>query len=190
MITYPFPIRLDHMIEACGVYAAPDTTWTLPFNAENAGINRAVLSSAFGEDAGKIITVTPYLNTVLALGDYSATAGGRVILGRQYSMELELSPQLPRDDRGLPLLGMNAWVLQGFFDHSKTGDYSIIVSRPNRADLEAHFSAPDGTVANHGTTGLMIGDPASETTINITAPGPRPASLVSGMFHLTTEIQS
>lgn len=94
-----FPL-LDRRYILTGVYDGGTgyTTWTLPI--DDADMDRLVLGSAFGGDAGTIFVKGDNLNggefsydsltkAVTVIGDYSV---GTCVLGVAYDMEVTLSP--------------------------------------------------------------------------------------------------
>lgn len=177
MATWPYPVRLDHMVELCGTYSAPDTSWTLPFNAEDAGIDTIVLSSAFGSNAGVIINtgLSVSVNDVTVTGDYSA---GRVILGRAYNMDLVLTPSFIRAQSGVAVPRVDVRMQRVIARHQVGGDYQIIGSRSDRSNQGTSFTATVKTVAGDGEHKSQIRGLADDTTITFRATGPRPTTLV------------
>ena len=182
MATYPFPIRMDHMVEVCGTYSAPDTTFTLPFNPTDAGINAIVLSSAFGSEAGTVITtglsVGP--SDVVVTGDYSA---GRVMLGRTYDMELELTPPFLRLQDNNAMLRTDLRIQRVVARHQVGGDYEIVGTRSDRPTQGTAFAATDKTVDENGEHKSQVRGLADKTTITLKATGPRPTTLVQALYH-------
>ena len=182
MATYPFPIRLDHMVEVCGSYSAPDTTFTLPYNPTAAGVNAIVLSSAFGADAGTIITTGLSLGStdVVVTGDYSA---GRVMIGRTYDMELELTPPFLRLQDNNAMLRTDLRVQRVVVRHQVAGDYEIVGARDDRTSQGTTFAATAKTVDDDGEHKSQIRGLAEKTTVTLKATGPRPTTLVQALYH-------
>jgi hypothetical protein len=76
-----------------GVYAAPNTTWTLPYSCATDGSEGTI--QVVNASTGALITCTrPTATTVRAAGDYSAVA---VYAGVQYTFSHTLSPLYLRD---------------------------------------------------------------------------------------------
>lgn len=178
MTTWPYPVRLDSQVELCGVYSDPNTTWTLPFNAEDAGIDTIVLSSVFGSDAGTILNtgLTVSGTSVSVAGDYSA---GRVILGRAYDMDLQLTQPFVRDQRNLAILRHNLRLQRVIVRHLVGGDYQVIGERSDVSNQGATFTAPAKTVASEGEHKAQVRGLAEKTTLKLKASGPRPSVLTS-----------
>lgn len=182
MATYPFPVRMDHMVEVCGTYSAPDTSWTLPFNAEDAGINAIVLSSSFGADAGTVITtgLSVSVNDVTVTGDYSA---GRVMFGRTFDMEVELTPPFLRLQDNNAMLRTDLRIQRVVARHQVGGDYQIIGARDDRTTQGTSFSATAKTVEADGEHKSQVRGLAEKTTVTLKATGPRPTTLVQALYH-------
>lgn len=100
MGSFPWPPRLDRRACVTGVYNAEEawTTFTLPF--VDGTINRIVLGSDFGANAGEIITPDWIAANVLYVYDRDLSAGS-VVVGREYPASVELTrPYIRgRDDK-------------------------------------------------------------------------------------------
>lgn len=148
-----FSVRLDRKQTLTGVYAAGETTWTLPHG--DASIDTIVLGSAFGDSTGSVIQIEHDASpTTLVLdGDYSA---GPVFVGRPYSAEVELGEQVYRDSNGKPIEG-TLILLRMRSRHLNSGGYSVLVE-PIRRDIRTYEYTPfrlDGISALTDTVNIV-----------------------------------
>ena len=94
--------HLDNRVDLTGVHAAGTTTWTLTVPDEHLDV--AVLGPDFGDDAGTVVELTKVTSvSYTAAGDYSA---GDAALGREFTMNLELSRPYVRARDGAAILDM------------------------------------------------------------------------------------
>jgi len=133
---YPYTIHLDRRLELTGVYAAPNTTFTLPFPAQGSTINRAVLKTS-----GTVVDLSGATfngSTIVIAGDYSATPA---YLGRYFDFQLQLTRPFFRDNNGIPDLMVGILLNKITLAYRNSGDFSVRLDYDDaRADVTSTFT--------------------------------------------------
>lgn len=186
MATYPYPARLDWMIEACGVYADGVTTWTLPFDAEAAGIDTIVLSSAFATSAGTVITgLTVEGNAVSVDGNYGM---GVVLIGRLIPFRLVITKPFPRDRSGRAIIGAITRTQRFWVRHHLTGSYTVQLERTGYPVVTKTFSADSNGIEEDGELVIRNSGRSEGMKITITSNDPRPITIAAIRFHFISNL--
>jgi len=174
---YPWEVRLDNMQSQTGAYSAPNTTWTLA--APDTAINCAILGPAFGGEAGKVLTLTTVDAThVRCAGDYSA---GPALVGRRFTMNVQLSRPYMRDQSGATILDMVLLLNKIVLNHKNTGSYAIRVEQPARAARDYGFVPRDGSaIEAEGSHWAYIMGNSKDTIVSIRDTSPYPCIIPSG----------
>jgi hypothetical protein len=189
--TYPFPVHLDSKLCLTGVFTADEgedpgpgeTVFTLPFF--DATLTKMVLSSAFGADAGTVLTVTPVEgdpddeedpvpHTITVAGDYS---DGVVTVGRPFTSRLELSRPFVRDNRGGAVIDGEITVREIVVQHVDSCEYTVRSSYPSRADRSKRFTKE--TPETIGKTRVFMPGLADKIRFFIENDSPHPCTICS-----------
>lgn len=188
MATYPYPVHLDLMVEACGVYSAPNTTWTLPFDAEAMGIDTVVLGSAYATSSGTVITdLTVSGSDVSAAGNFSL---GRVLLGRSLGYVVQPTQAFARDQRGRAIIGSDARVLRTHFRHHNAGAYGVVVSRSGEASAQLDFEVDLPLIQANGEFVVRVGGRTDQFSLSVSSDDPRPCTITSLRYHFMADLNS
>lgn len=179
-MNYPYAPRLDsRAVLAAGTYNAitGKTTWTLPL--VDPTIDCVVLSDSFAIP-GLVLAVTQIgrgsSGTVLAPGRHD---DGPVIAGRRYTMSVELSRPYRRDRQGTAIIGDRLQVVTLYASHVNTGDYTVRVSLPRRADRQRVFGAVAGTLEETGELRYCVSGKTEEMQVFIENSTPRPTAVTA-----------
>lgn len=144
-MNYPYAPRLDSRIELTGTYLPLSgvTRFTLPFIDDT--INAVVLGDDFGNVAGHVLTPLGASSAgfVFVSGQFVA---GPCILGRLYTMRVELSRPYRRNREGVAIITDRLQVVRVQTQHTNAGAYSVRANMPNRTDREREFTPPTGTL--------------------------------------------
>lgn len=163
----PYPIRLDDIVYATGVYSAitGDTTWTIDADIHDAD-SAVVLSSDFGNDGGTLVLPTLASPTTLVLeGDYSA---GEVLIGNRYNGYAKFSKQYLRGGEGeAPVTQGRLQLRYMTLNYQDSGNFDVVVTPLARR------------AKTHSMSGLMLG--SSLLTIGT------PRGLISGTFQFPVQ---
>lgn len=122
-------VHLDRQMILTGVYAAGNTTWTMPITDET--IDTIILGPDF-DDAGKILSPDDVTtDTVTLAGDYS---DGPVVIGRSFTMSVELTRPYRRDYNGIADVQARMTLRQMTAQYHNTGNLRLRASMNNRTD--------------------------------------------------------
>lgn len=138
MSTFPFIPELDGRIIAIGEYEGGKTVWRLP--AAGMDINCIVLSSDFGDDAGRVYNVAGVFGDRVEVND--DFSGGKVMLGRLFTSHVDLSRPYSRDQQGFPRTSGYTRVQAIRVSHSRTNAFLVRTEHfapPTRADRTKEF---------------------------------------------------
>ena len=171
-------VHLDRQFVVTGVYdgGSDTTTWTLPMEEES--VDAIVLGPDFGNDAGDILEPDTVVDDEVELeGDWSA---GEVVIGRNYAMSIELSPQYVRDQQGNA--DVDAWVTyrQITTAHHNTGTYTIRATMPRRTDRVKTFD--HDPIEKRGFTKAWFNGNSKDMRIFIENATPKPCTITSVEF--------
>lgn len=128
-------VHLDRIVSLTGTESGGTTTWTLPFDDDT--LNTVVLGPSFGASNGTILTPTSNTGTTVTLtGDYT---DGPVVIGRRFTMSVELTRPFIRDATDAP--DPEAWVTTRKLvaRYQNTGFLKILTTQANRANREVEF---------------------------------------------------
>jgi len=173
MAQWPFVPKLDRRLICQGVHSAGTTTWTLPCSA--VGMNRIVLSDAFGADVGKVLTPTSASGfTVTKTGDYSA---GLVYIGRLFLMEVELSRVIRRDANQQP--DMSSYLGLRFINaiYENSGDMTVRSKKPLRVDRTKAMPASSDASLLSGTLTAHLPGATKDTRLILESTSHKPVTI-------------
>lgn len=186
IVPMPYSVHLDRKVRLTGSYATGVTTWTLPID-DNTLTTVVLASTAFGANNGKVLAGTYDNGTITFAGDYSA---GPVIIGRPFTMTVELSRPYRRDQASNSVLGDRLQHSVQYFSHLNSGDYTVratMPSPPTRADRTKVFSfATIGGVQEQGETRTLFSGSCEQLRIFVESALPRPVT-ISGIKY-TVEV--
>ena len=186
-----YSAKLDRRFVIQGVASGPpnSTLWTLPIK------DPTVTIGIFGPEyanAGESFPVSPVNGTdpteLFAYG-VNATAYP-CILGRAYSMDIDLSPQFARDRNGNAMSGGTLSLRRLVTVHTNTGEYDVMVTytpasiRPSRVTA---FNKLDGSgdetiVEGHGRHITFIQGDSEHVLVSLQNSSPRPCHINSVTF--------
>jgi hypothetical protein len=163
---YPYTIHLDRRIELTGVFAAGNTTWTLPFPAPGSTLNRAVLKTS-----GTVVDLSTAVysgNTIVIAGNYA----GLAFLGRNFDFQLQLTPPYFRDGQGVPDQMIAILLSSIVIAYQNSGDFSVRCDYDDaRADITTSF-APVGVIDTGRFVDMTEGD-GEHMTVYIESNSPK-----------------
>lgn len=171
-MSYAFAPRLDSKVQLTGVYLAPSdkTAWTLPF--DDSTIDTIVTQ------AGEVVPVESVVGGVaFADGNY---AGTPAILGRSFTMSVELTRPFRRDQNNKSILGDRIQVETLTAEHRNAGAYTIRAAMPNRTDRVRELSLPVGTlIESEGSMRTFLNGDAKTTQWFLESDSPLPVTIAA-----------
>jgi hypothetical protein len=174
MATWPYPVHLDRMMQVTGGYdsGTGNTTWVMPSSDES--IDAIIPGSDFGSLAGTVLTPDTVVgDTVTLAGNYSA---GPVILGRKFSLDIELSPQYTRTADGFSRVDVWTQIRRITSTYERTTHLTIKAEQNNRADRSKSIAL---TAKADGLLSAWFRGKAPDITISLLSEEPGPCVVPS-----------
>ena len=172
---FAYVVHLDRQFELTGSYAGGVTTWTLSDSVEDETLDTLVLGPDFGSESGDVKSPTVSGGTVTLAGDWT---DGEVIVGRGYTMSVELSEQYVRDYQGLAR--QTGWLQVRRVDthHHNSLAYSIRANMRARSnDREKSLDA--STIEESGTLTAWFGGNSKDLKLFIENDTPKPSTITA-----------
>ena len=167
--------NLDRRFVLQGVVAGAFTVWTLPIVDET--INRIVLGPDFGESAGT--ELTPDFVTgrhAWKAGDYSA---GCAIVGRAYTMSVELTRPFVRDRDGNADLNGRVFVKNLTLGYQNSRRFNVRQADIDGIRSDATLAMDDVVLTERGSFRAWVNGRPEEQNVFIESPWPEPLSVPS-----------
>ena len=177
----PYNVKLDRKVRVTGVHAAGTTTWTLPYT--DSSCDTIVLSdTAFGATNGTVLTGTPGTLQITKAGNYSA---GFAIIGRPYTMSVELTRPFRRNQNGEAIPSDRIQLGVFYASYRDTGDLTVRAqspAAPARSDRSRAFAAAVGTTVEENEIRFLLSGKAEETRVFLENATPRPSKVTAVRF--------
>lgn len=173
---FAWGIRLDNKVSKTGSYnpGTGKTTWTL--TVPDGSLTHAI------SPAGVAVALTKTDSThYWATGDYDDAA---YWLGGTYSMSVVFSKPFVRGREGEAKLDMKLQLIKLRLNHQNSGPYSLSVTSGSRAARSTTYT-PATNPETDGTSQFFILGSADDTTLTLSATGPKPVSIASGEYAVT-----
>lgn len=182
-----FHANIDRKIVLTGVYSAAtqQTTWTLPFEDNN--VDKVVLGEQWGVRTGQVIasttSTTGGVTTVVVSGDFSTYPA---ILGKTYTMSVQLSPPFVKDEQQMVVQGtLGIRTMDIMYEDSAF--FEVTVKPEGRPTKTRRFisnrfgSAVFGqqNIEEFGRYRLQVRGNASDTVITLVNDSPFPSLFVN-----------
>lgn len=165
--TYPFPVRMDRMMELTGVHAAGTTTWTIPF-ADNS-ITRAVKRD------GTILTLArPTSTTATASGDHSALP---CMLGRNFRMTGRFSRFFLETQNMVRAVRQKLLLTKLTFHFRRTGKFTIHIEREGGEPVTVHTMESPAGMSEQGEKTVFGCGFAHKMGLEVQSEDPRPVNI-------------
>ena len=196
---FDFKVMLDHKHSVSaytsksalvdGVYTY---TYTIPWY--DLGVNTVVLSDDWADNSGTVITAsgaTPdssgnrIVTFTTAFQPYDVLES-KVMVGRSYNGEVELSPIFMRGKNDMPVSEGKTILQKVIVDHYKAGPYKIVItdtSAVNRADSEYSFTPSSGHSEEYGSLTAWLHARPRDTKISIKITEPKPCTISALEYH-------
>lgn len=169
-------VHLDRMVEVTGVYSSPNTTWTLPFTDDT--LDTIVLGPDFVADFGDILE--PDSNSggsVVLAGDYS---DGPVVIGRGYTMSVELTRPYFRDAQGRARVDAFLNIQRIIAAYHKTGALDIRATHPDISIVSDRTESLDiDPIKERGVLTMWLGSRADDVKVFLENRTPKPSTVAS-----------
>ena len=174
----PCSVHMDTQISVTGTNAAGFTTWDYTLTDDT--LDTVVLGANFVATAGTVLTgLTAVNNHAVKIADATgAYAGQAAYVGRSFDMELELSRPYVRSSDESTVLDGTIKLHKLRVNHIGTGQYSLVISQPGRADRTTQWTPRDGSlIETEGEAQFVIMGNARDTTLTITDSSPLPVHI-------------
>lgn len=153
-----FSALIDRKVSLQGTYTAGDNTtrWTLPWSVPSGAVVEAVLGSAFGTSAGRVIQLYGAGTSVSAQGNLSA---GQCFIGLRYSGRYRFSEQFRRDENKQVIASAEIKIRRMLVSYADSGYFRVEVTPLGRQKNTYVFTGPQLGAAGAllGSTGLASG---------------------------------
>lgn len=170
--TFPYVVHLDRQFELTGVYSDPNTTWTLPDSVEDDTLDTIVLGPDF-TDSGGVKTPSNSAGVLTLVGDWSA---GEAIIGRGYTMSVELSEQYVRDFNNIAVQTGRLQIKRIDTHHHNSMAYSIRANMRARS-TDREKSLDSSTIVESGTLTAWFGGNSKDLKLFIENDTPKPSTI-------------
>lgn len=170
-----YPIRLDNRVSVQGIYLGDITVW--PLDIPDDSLTHAVLPN------GTFTLITGSSTIYWATGNWATCVA---TLGASYDMDVELSKMYRHDENGAAVLDMSMQYVKLVLNHQQSGPYSLEITQPLRALRTIPWTPPTGTLLQEsGSSQFYVLGNAKDTTLNVTATGPKPVAIATGECAVT-----
>jgi hypothetical protein len=194
---FDFKVLLDHQHTVSaytGKTGSDPYTYTYTIPWYDLGVNTVVLSDDWSGNSGTVITASGATRdgsgnrivTFTTAFEPNSASESKVMLGRSYDGEVELSPIFMRGKNDMPVSEGKTILQKIIVDHYKAGPYKIIIddtSAVNRADSEYSFTPSSGHSEEYGSLTAWLHARPRDTKISIKITEPKPCTISALEYH-------